>query len=584
MSKYAVDVVNWATHFGLDRRTMRHGNVDATEAVQDCIDTASRQGWSVFFPEGIYAVDALTLRSDVHLYGPNSGMRKGTIGRAILRQRSADQTLLTGTSITNVLIDGLELDGNSLGNVATAGGFAGDNRGIHLSECSDVKIRSCYIHDFTYQGVYVDVGDGSPATRDIHIEGCEIEDVGARNTSADTPYSAIPNPGAWLPLAIGNSSVGANGLGSYVYVRRNKIHGALNTLISVTGTDYVYLEDNELYDTDSNGIQLGTYARFGFVRRNRIHTFTALYSPTSEGRGISVHSTGNENDFVFEKNHVDDATLYGIDARVPRVTVRDNVVIDTAQTSGQSSSAGIFVNGDGANDILVVGNTIHNAAQRGIYVLAGNATTIARTTVTGNIVTAPGNNAINVTRSGSGAIADLVIQNNSAASGQLAGIVIGFATNCLIEGNKITSCNQSSTANTDGMSLFSSCTGLCAHNKIAGANHTYDLDANGAGAFVFSGNDLTSSRDLIPALSNDATPSVIGGSVFKTGGTTTITDFDGGYEGKVITVLSDHAITITDGTNIFLNGSANFVMASSDSLTLVQKADGKWYEISRSVN
>jgi hypothetical protein len=90
--------------------------------------------------------------------------------------------------------------------------------------------------------------------------------------------------------------------------------------------------------------------------------------------------------------------------------------------------------------------------------------------------------------------------------------------------------------------------------------------------------------NTITTLANDATPSVSGGKIFLTGGTTTITDFDDGATGQEIIILAEHAITITDGTNIFLNGSANFVMASSDSLHLVQKANGFWYEVGRSVN
>jgi len=88
----------------------------------------------------------------------------------------------------------------------------------------------------------------------------------------------------------------------------------------------------------------------------------------------------------------------------------------------------------------------------------------------------------------------------------------------------------------------------------------------------------------IHTLINDATPSVEGGRFFLTGGTTTVTDFDDGIEGQIITVMAAHALTITDGTNIFLNGSANFTMAATDTLTLVCKADNKWYEIGRSDN
>lgn len=88
----------------------------------------------------------------------------------------------------------------------------------------------------------------------------------------------------------------------------------------------------------------------------------------------------------------------------------------------------------------------------------------------------------------------------------------------------------------------------------------------------------------IHTLTNDATPSVEGGRLFLTGGTTTITDFDGGKEGQIITIVAEHSLTITDGTNIFLNGSANFVMVATDTLTLLCKADNKWYEIGRSDN
>lgn len=88
----------------------------------------------------------------------------------------------------------------------------------------------------------------------------------------------------------------------------------------------------------------------------------------------------------------------------------------------------------------------------------------------------------------------------------------------------------------------------------------------------------------IDTLANSATPSVTGVNNWLTGGTTTITDLTGGFTGKIIRILAEHTITITDGTNIFLNGSANFTMNSTDSLTLIQKADGNWYELSRSDN
>lgn len=88
----------------------------------------------------------------------------------------------------------------------------------------------------------------------------------------------------------------------------------------------------------------------------------------------------------------------------------------------------------------------------------------------------------------------------------------------------------------------------------------------------------------IVALTNTATPSVRRLRRGSSGGTTGITDFTNGAYGHEFTFFADHAVTITDGTNIFLNGSANFAMNASDTLTLVRRADGKWYETGRSDN
>lgn len=88
----------------------------------------------------------------------------------------------------------------------------------------------------------------------------------------------------------------------------------------------------------------------------------------------------------------------------------------------------------------------------------------------------------------------------------------------------------------------------------------------------------------IQRLPTGATPSVEGIRLCRTRDGTTVTDFTNGVEGQEITILFEHTKTITDGTNIFLAGSANFAGVSTDTLTLIQKADGNWYEKSRSVN
>jgi len=89
---------------------------------------------------------------------------------------------------------------------------------------------------------------------------------------------------------------------------------------------------------------------------------------------------------------------------------------------------------------------------------------------------------------------------------------------------------------------------------------------------------------LVTTLANDATPTVLNVVLAKTGGTTTITDFDDGVVGQTFALLSGHAVTITDGTNMLLEGSANFVMADGDVLTLTMFNDQVWEEVARKTN
>jgi len=153
---------------------------------------------------------------------------------------------------------------------------------------------------------------------------------------------------------------------------------------------------------------------------------------------------------------------------------------------------------------------------------------------------------------------DVIIQGNLVRlNTQNYDISLGATNNVIIQGNKLEG-NLYATANIPGL--------------------------------VIHGNDIEGTVSYlqdIQALADNETPTVktdVLHKFFKTGSTTTITDFDDGIEGQVITILAEHSLTITDGTNIFLSGGTNWAMAATDTLTLVCKADNKWYEISRSDN
>ena len=90
-------------------------------------------------------------------------------------------------------------------------------------------------------------------------------------------------------------------------------------------------------------------------------------------------------------------------------------------------------------------------------------------------------------------------------------------------------------------------------------------------------------QSTVTTLADEDTPTVAAGNLFKTGGTTIITDFDDGVVGQTIQILAAHSVTITDGAPILLAGG-NYGMTDSDTLTLTMFNDQVWVEVARSVN
>ena len=102
---------------------------------------------------------------------------------------------------------------------------------------------------------------------------------------------------------------------------------------------------------------------------------------------------------------------------------------------------------------------------------------------------------------------------------------------------------------------------------------------------INSGSNISKIRTFT---SRDTTPSVVGGSIFKTANdrTTAITTFDNGTEGQQITILINDANTdfTHDSRFLVLNGAANWTAATTnDSITFVYNGS-KWIETNRSDN
>lgn len=92
-------------------------------------------------------------------------------------------------------------------------------------------------------------------------------------------------------------------------------------------------------------------------------------------------------------------------------------------------------------------------------------------------------------------------------------------------------------------------------------------------------------QSTITTLADEGTPTVLSKNLFKTGGTTTITDFDDGVVGQTIVVLAAHSLDITHNASIIkLNGAGNFSMTAGMTLTLTMFDDQVWVEVARSDN
>jgi hypothetical protein len=123
---------------------------------------------------------------------------------------------------------------------------------------------------------------------------------------------------------------------------------------------------------------------------------------------------------------------------------------------------------------------------------------------------------------------------------------------------------------------------LIGKEDLSVGNSTFSRTTSTGGTATINKLNLTSFAEGWGTFTGaDATPSVSGRRLWKTAGTTNITDFDSGADGQEIIVLAASAITIEhDAAKIALDGAANVSMAVGDTLTLALDST-VWYETSR---
>ena len=172
-------------------------------------------------------------------------------------------------------------------------------------------------------------------------------------------------------------------------------------------------------------------------------------------------------------------------------------------------------------------------------------------------------------------------------------LVIGGGTsvmNCATQIQFFTAANTTTTTGTQRLIINSTgatFAGILSVDDTTDATSTTNASIQTDGGQACVKNSIVGGAHLtttVTTLADDGTPTVAAGNLFKTGGTTAITDFDDGVVGQTIRILAAHSVTITDGAPIILNGGGNFGMVATDTLTLTMFDDQVWQEVARSVN
>ncbi len=363
-------------------------------------------------------------------------------GGGAIKQLQQDIFCLYGNNISNIRISNIKLNGLKTGNEVY--GFDNPNQGIYLVNCSNVFIENCVVTNFANQGITI------KSCKDIYILHCTVEDIGYRNSAVNTPYSALPSAGAWLSVNVDGS---ATTFSENIYIRNTIIKGSLNTLLSVRYSKYVFIENCEIFDTDSNCIQAGTLSTNIYVRMNRCYGMTGLFNPSTEGMGISFHSDGHDS--IVEGNIVDGSIREGINLKdANNVILKGNLVMNTAINSG-NSTAGILFWG---NNVICTDNTILNGNSNGIHSSGINST------IKGNVASGNGGVGIVVNTTYNSATQNMLIANNLVKSNNSGGIIVS-SPNTVIQDNII----DNNIA--DGINIFATSNIRILSNVVTGAHN-----------------------------------------------------------------------------------------------------------------
>lgn len=228
------------------------GTTDDTAAINGCVNYAAglSNGGIVFFPQGLYLTDTITLPSNVTLMGLSKHNVK------LVKKASANSTFIGGNGSNNAIY-GITLDGNQASSTVQVNGFIGMPVNLEIRECN---INNCGGRGVSWSGTNLTIdsvefegsginclllnGNGNVSVKNVLFKSLS-EATGdgvivVNSDNCDIEFSSVATCNQCLVLEGENNYVHCRITGATIPVTDS---GSGNSVINVVG-DYKIGADN----------------------------------------------------------------------------------------------------------------------------------------------------------------------------------------------------------------------------------------------------------------------------------------------------------------------------------------------------
>jgi parallel beta-helix repeat protein len=476
---------------------------DYGDDIQSALDSGKG---SVFIPDGTYVTDVLTVPSTVQrLYGTGT----------IKQQAAGNSKLLTATSVTGLIIEGLTFEGI----YTTANPPLSSNRGLEFTTCTDLRISNCTVKNVQERAIQLTgcenvIVHGNRLTqcgRGLYLTGTNRVTV-SNNIIQDT----ITDIGEFtIALALDSTDGHSYGVCNEVNISNNIIEGYFHGQgILAHGGRNVSIIGNTVKDP------VQSIAIIPFQAGDATQRFTVSGNTLECSTSAISGYTGQNGGITFQGDS---------DVSIPDptdVAITGNTIINANRIVEQQYQGGIQIGY--SERVQITGNTIINAACNGIVL----TDTEESVTITGNVISS-------------------VLYGTTANSQN--GILIGDVSKGIIDGNMF-----DNLTNTIGRGInFDG-----AAKITVGDNSFRDVTTNIRNDVRLL--NVTSGTSL--DLDNISTV------VFNHSTPTTISTFTNVILDKIYTFRFNNSNTTIDRTNAALNGGSNITGSTNDVVLMIGKS------------